>query len=225
MFTKNQEYIKNLILKINSEHKEIIVPVIVEEYAKPANCFPNVDEKIKRDGGSVVYGWSILIGQFLVEAERHAIWKSPNNELLDITPSTSEMTTTYFIPQDLVYTGQYIDNIRINKTKNIVVDDWCIVSSIRSAIFNTASRNGDYITIPKHIETLYYRYENINNIYYTYLMSGGNDNTNCFCSSGKPYNKCHGLMIKNECERDYERIIYLEKKYSKKYTLARASRS
>lgn len=212
MSAKDVKYINELIAKIGSDSKEVMVPVRVEFYAKPAECFPNVDEKVKRDGGSIVYGWSVLLGQFLVEAERHAVWKSPQEELIDITPSTSEMTTTLFIPEHLVYTGQFVDNIRVNSTDNKVVDDWIVLSSLRSKIFNTASRDGNYITFPKPMETLYFRYENLNNLYYSYLIAGGNEVTNCFCASKKAYNKCHGLTNNKDCERDSERIDYLRKK-------------
>lgn len=130
--SKDVKYINELIAKIGSDSKEVLVPVIVESYAEPANCFPNVAEKVKRDKGSIMYGWSVLLGQFLVEAERHAVWKSPQGELIDITPSTSGMLTTLFIPEDLIYTGQFIDNVRINSTANKVVDDWINVASLRS---------------------------------------------------------------------------------------------
>lgn len=164
---------EQLIEKIGSNHRELFLPIKEEKYAKPGNCFLNVQQKVKNDGGSIIYGWSVLNGDFLMEAERHAIWKSPNDELVDITPSTQNLDFTFFIPQELNYIGQFIDNVRINKTKNEVVDHWIIISSLRSKIFNTASRKGDYIEIPKHMQTLYYRYENLNNCYYSFLIYGG----------------------------------------------------
>ena len=207
----DKKYIDELIAKIGSDSKEIILPVKVEPYAKPANCFPNVAEKIKRDGGSIVYGWSVLLGQFLIEAERHAVWKSPHGQLIDITPSTSEMPTTLFIPEDLVYTGQYIDNVRVNTTKNKVVDDWIIVASLRSKILNTATRNGDYITFPIAMNPFYHKYEELNNLYYSYLYYGGTEETNCFCQSKKSYKSCHGLTNNDVCKNDSEKIKVLQK--------------
>jgi hypothetical protein len=207
---------EQLIEKIGSNHRELFLPIKEEKYAKPGNCFLNVQQKVKNDGGSIIYGWSVLNGDFLMEAERHAIWKSPNDELVDITPSTQNLDFTFFIPQELNYIGQFIDNVRINKTKNEVVDHWIIISSLRSKIFNTASRKGDYIEIPKHMQTLYYRYENLNNCYYSFLIYGGGTATNCFCNSSKPYNRCHSLTIRKDCERDGKRIDYLQKKYAPK---------
>ncbi len=206
-------YTEQLIEKIGSNHQELIVSVKVEEYAKPGNCFLNVQQKVKNDGGTIVYGWSVLNGDFLMEAERHAVWKSPNDELVDITPSTQNLDFTFFIPQELNYTGQFTDNVRINKTKNEVVDHWIIISSLRSKIFNTAFRKDDYIEIPKYMETLYYRYENLNNYYYSFLVYGGSMSQNCFCNSKKPYSRCHSMTIQKDCERDSKRIDYLQKKY------------
>lgn len=211
MSIKDVKYINELIAKIDSDSKEVMVPVSVEPYAKPAECFPNVDEKVKRDGGSIVYGWSILLGQFLVEAERHAVWKSPQEELIDITPSISEMTTTLFIPEDLVYTGQFIDNIRVNITANKVVDDWINIASLRSKIFNTASRNGSYITFPVSMNPFYHKYEELNNLYFSYLYYGGTEETCCFCQSIKPYKSCHGLTNNDDCKNDSERIDFMRK--------------
>jgi hypothetical protein len=205
------KYLNELVIKIGGISEPVTVPVIVESYARSAFCFPNVDDKVKRDGGSVVYGWSVLEGKFLIEAERHAIWKSPTAELIDVTPSTSELPTTLFIEQDLVYKGQYIDNHRINRTENKVVDDWINVCELRSKILNTATRDGDYITFPVFINDLYYRIEMLNNYYYSYLMTGGTETTNCFCSSRKPYNRCHGLTNSKDCERDSQRVDYLMK--------------
>lgn len=211
--SKDVKYINELIARIGSDSKEVIVTVQVEPYATPKNCFPNVEEKVKRDGGSIVYGWSVLLGQFLVEAERHAIWKSPQNELIDITPSTSGMETTLFIPYDLVYTGQFIDNVRVNATDNKVVDDWTIVASLRTKIFNAIrSKNGVSIRTPDPIMSLHHRYDNLNNLYFSYLNAGGTEETNCFCQSGKIYKKCHGTMTINDCKRDSERIDYLKRK-------------
>lgn len=209
MSVNDKDLINQLIKKIGSDFEPVMVPVRPEPYARPANCFPNVTEKVKRNGGSIVCGWSVLLGQFLVEAERHAVWRSSQDELIDITPSTSKMLTTLFIPEHLAYTGQYIDNIRINATANKVVDDWIIVATLRSKILNTATRNGDYITFPLKMNSFYYKYEELNNFYYSYLLYGGTDETKCFCQSRKPYRACHGLKNNDDCRIDSERIDHL----------------
>lgn len=200
------KYVNEIIRKIGSNSKEIIVPVKAEPYAKPANCFYNVDEKIKYDGGFAVYGWSIILGQFLVEAERHAIWQSPHGELIDITPSTSESPTTLFVFENLIYKGQYIDNIRINRTDNKVVDDWIEIYSLISKILSTASRNDNYLEFSKNLEVFYSEYGNLNNLYYSFLVHGGTETTNCFCSSQKPYKKCHGFTNFTKCKQDSKLI-------------------
>lgn len=212
MAVTDEDLINQLIKKIGSDSEPVIVPVKVEAYATAANCFLNVIEKVNRDGGSIIYGWSVLLAQFLVEAERHAVWKSPQGQLIDVTPSTSGMPTTLFIPEDLVYTGQYFDNVRVNATTNKVVDDWIIVASLRSKILNTATRNGDYITFPIPMNPFYFKYEELNNLYYSFLYYGGNEEMNCFCQSRKPYKKCHGLTNNEDCKKDSEKIDFLQKR-------------
>jgi hypothetical protein len=49
----------------------------------------------------------------LIEAEAHAIWKSPTGEMFDITPHTNNETTILFlVDPKMTYAGNCIPNIR-----------------------------------------------------------------------------------------------------------------
>jgi len=66
--------------------KPQFVPVRPEADAKILDCHPNVAAKVKRDGGSQVFGWQISVAPHLfLEAQFHCVWRSPDNRLLDIT--------------------------------------------------------------------------------------------------------------------------------------------
>lgn len=63
------------------------VPVVDDPHGLFGWCSDGVEEKIKSDGGKIVFGWTIWEWpNVLWTAEFHAIWRSPTDELIDITP-------------------------------------------------------------------------------------------------------------------------------------------
>lgn len=64
-----------------------------ENDASPLSCFQNVLIKVKKDGGGILFGWTFSYrfnaeyGDYLM-ATHHAIWCSPDQILLDVTPFT-----------------------------------------------------------------------------------------------------------------------------------------
>ncbi len=65
------------------------VRVQIDPLAKDNECYNNCVEKVKRDGGAVVVGWRITwattLGKYLRTKDHHAVWKSPEKELIDIS--------------------------------------------------------------------------------------------------------------------------------------------
>ena len=77
-------------------------------------CFPIVDEQIKAEGGTMVTGWALWEwpGVF-IEAEFHAVWRSPDNSLVDLTPNRILPSEIAFLPDPTKkYEGRQIDNVR-----------------------------------------------------------------------------------------------------------------
>ena len=74
------------------------VPVKPQEWSRPMECFTNVEQMVREYGGKqvngrVIWQWSNV----LVEAEAHAVWKSPDGQMIDITPHDNrEEQTLYF---------------------------------------------------------------------------------------------------------------------------------
>ena len=56
---KNKLFMELLLKKLNLEFEPEIVPVKVMISGKKNNCYNNVAEKIKQDGGSIHCGWAI----------------------------------------------------------------------------------------------------------------------------------------------------------------------
>ena len=104
MFTKQLHQYPTKIAEfcrvLNPDEQALQVDNIPESYAVYGVCDVNVAEKIRREGGEAVFGWDIFIlGDVLVEAEWHVIWRSPEGLLVDITPRPIEGEGTYFLPQ------------------------------------------------------------------------------------------------------------------------------
>lgn len=108
------------------EYDYEIIPVAVEDYSEALQCFPNVEEKVKRDGGKIHYGWSVHFNKnLIIEAERHAVWEDENGDLICITPNPFGLDEVIFLSDDIpVADNLLIDIVRMNITNNPLVNDW-----------------------------------------------------------------------------------------------------
>jgi hypothetical protein len=193
---KDDQLVKQLIDKIGVEAQPIFVELKPETNATPNECFPNVAKKIKEEGGSQVIGWQIWQTKNLIEAEFHAVWKSRNDELIDITPKPFHCSQILFI-QDIKrhYNGTQVDNIRINVSGDALVDDLILVCESIFKIENKGSRafkyeldlHGDELRIWEFLRQMK---DGLNLM----LNQGLTKYQTCFCGRSK-YRKCHGKML------------------------------
>jgi len=81
----------------------------------PANeCFSVVQTHVTKHGGTRVLGWALweMPGLF-VEAEFHAVWRSPTGEYLDLVPKTRPVARVLFLPSvDAMYEDRQVNNVR-----------------------------------------------------------------------------------------------------------------
>jgi hypothetical protein len=76
------------------------VPVVADQWGLYGWCSDGVVEKVKHDGGSILFGWTIWEWPaVLLNAEFHAVWRSPGGELADITPKPQREKTIIFVPK------------------------------------------------------------------------------------------------------------------------------
>lgn len=111
---KDKDYVISLCKSICPDSKCVYVPVKPLP-DKPANeCFSIVPEHIISNGGEQKFGWSIWHWPHVfVEAEFHAVWKSPKGALIDITPKSDSFGRILFLPDPhRFYDGRQVDNIR-----------------------------------------------------------------------------------------------------------------
>lgn len=204
-------YVQKLFEKLAAEYDPEIVPIRMEEYSKIRNCYVNVDEKIRRNGGKAILGWAIWQGAHICEAEHHAVWEDEEGSLWDVTPQSTAISELMFLPDDRYsYNGRAINNVRINITGNPVVDHFIYANDILFFSEQYETRiNDEEVAYPAIV--LKYR-EHLGNIIYflmAYLNDGGKMGTTCFCGSAKKYSACHGNefyknldVLKNELEKE-----------------------
>jgi len=76
----------------------VFVPVVDDPNGLFGWCSDGVSEKIKADGGGIVFGWTIWEWPNVMwTAEFHAVWRSPSGELIDITPKPKRESDILFV--------------------------------------------------------------------------------------------------------------------------------
>ena len=200
----SNRHIDKLLKKMNIDIEPEIVPVIPEHYAKYSQCYNNVEEKVRRDGGSIHYGWIIHQSKILCEAERHAVWELENEDLIDITPNPTGETEILFVSDnEYTYDGNDVDNFRMNITNNVVVDDFIQVCEARTKLYNLAERkNKDAIEMPIALANFTIAYTNLKDAYLIFINDGGSKHSQCLCGSKKQYKNCHGMILKKMINDD-----------------------
>ncbi len=189
--------VQKLITLLDTNTDPIYLDIIPEPYSRVVECFPSVKEKIKKDGGSLELGGQIWKSEILVEAEFHAVWKSPDGELRDITPKQIDIPKILFLPDPRAkYIGSQVDNIRINITKNRLVDDFIEISKAIFRIVNKGNRAFEYeLALSGQEAETYKTLQQMKHALQLMTIQGFNRNSPCFCHSGKKYKHCHGHKL------------------------------
>lgn len=126
-----------------------------------SECFSIVEQQVLKAGGQRVLGWGIWerTGVF-IEAEFHAVWRSPEGELIDIAPRLSLLETITFLPDtNRNYNGRQVDNVRKSLVKDMDVVRFLHLAKRRFEILNTgdlADQHGQ-ITLPKKLDREYWQ--------------------------------------------------------------------
>lgn len=200
-------YVEMLMDKLNAEFEAEFVPVVPALFSKEEQCFNNVAEKVKRDGGSSHYGWAVWQSDIICEGERHAVWESPEGNLVDITPRDSLSQILFISDNNLDYRGQLIDNVRINITSNKIVDDYIFLLECVELLFTYGNLiNEDRIDLPEPVAFLQQGFQEMSGTLLKYMFLGGTPETECFCAKGRAYQYCHGENIKENIESHIREI-------------------
>lgn len=185
--------IKRLIEKVAPGAKAIYLPVTPESAAVVNECFPNVQAKIERSGGSMLCGWQVWEWpHVLVEAEFHAVWQSPAGELVEITPKAQQEPRILFVPDPrLHYHGLPKDNVRLALRDDQLIRHFIRASELIVQVMNKGERISQYghISVPANeIMPLQQAREFLG----ASISLGLRDHEACLCESGQKYKRCHG---------------------------------
>ena len=161
------------------------VDIIPDKNAKMHNCFYNVDDVIKKYGGSKIYGWVIWKWpNILIEAEAHAIWKREDGKYIDVTPHEKNINKILFVPDmDMVYKGTIIRSKRMPLTNSPDTKRLIQLNEIRENIM--LNSEGDTYELPKNLFLELMKLEKQFNTI-------ARRNEPCPCNSGLKYKKCCG---------------------------------
>ncbi|HDY7790917.1 TPA: hypothetical protein RQK15_004195 [Vibrio vulnificus] len=192
----DDKWLNQLVTLIGTPSEPRFVGLKKESYSLRNECFPNVDEKVRRDGGSKVLGWQVWQTEYLIEAELHAVWMSPDGALLDITPKPFPISNILFIPDaSITYDGSQVDNIRLNTFGNSIVDDLIKVCEAKFLISNKGSRAQEYTLELTDDEAMYWDIlQQMQQGIPVMLSQGSTRHQACFCGNDK-YKKCHGKYL------------------------------
>lgn len=167
-----------------SKYEPVFVPVVADPKSLVNECFQNVDTYVKEHGGQRVLGRSIWQrANVLIEAEAHAVWKSPTGDMVDITPHTNNETSILFlVDHQMTYSG-CISNIRKALTSSPLVAEFIGLFNERDRIASESPLNT--FSLPTYMVRRMMEIEQV-------LNQRVDRNDSCPYQSGLKYKKCCG---------------------------------
>lgn len=202
MSTTTPRSINKNVLKLCSQittGTPLYVPVRPDGSAESQQCFQNVVRKINRDGGSQCVGWRIWERpELYVEAEFHAVWRTPLGELFDITPlPDDERTILFLFDKTRPYKDRQRDNIRMPIVESLPLRNIFAAKEQQFRILNRGSRARiaeGAISLRGVEMDEYERTEHRIAVAEKMLERGLNDRSKCLCESGRAYVRCCGKL-------------------------------
>lgn len=174
------------------------VRVVPLEGAQPNECFPVVNAHVNAFGGETIIGWCIWEHpNVFVEAEFHAVWKSPEGEYIDLTPKNETASKILFLPHPgLAYEGHTLNNVRLPISSHPALLEMLQAFDRRYEIMNRGDRAmqhgqitlegpeaAEYTNNEREIAALGMQIFHLYPTYGPYLP--------CPCNSGKKAKWCH----------------------------------
>ncbi len=195
--------VKRLIEKLGCKEDPIYIECAPEKGAKINDCFSIVEKRVSSHGGSSVFGWQIWKEKFLVEAEFHAVWRTTDDKLVDISPKADPQRRILFaIDDDAIYEGKQVDNVRLNIIGNRLVDDLIEVSEAMFRLLNRGDRAQQHkLTLPNDEARACQFLQDVRPKLEMMLKDSLNHQSRCFCDSRKKYKVCCGKQIRNLTKR------------------------
>jgi len=165
-------------------------------------CFQVVEDQVRTEGGTAVYGWSLWeMPTLYIEAEFHVIWRSPSGELLDIALKKSPIQCILFLIDPVRrYEGCQVNNIRKPLNKHPAVVGFLKTFDEEFELMNRGERAYQHGEIElEGNEALelqeIYRKRAMFGIEMSKLQPVIGPYDPCWCGSGKKVKWCHGVPV------------------------------
>ena len=188
--------------QINPSFSPVYLTIEPEAGCLARECFPNVRQKVEREGGRICYGWVIWEWpRVFIEAEHHAVYEGPDGSWQDLTPTMPEdpENERLFLPDaravyDFNNPGERRDNIRHALTQDSHIEEYLQLSAELSEIIRRIPGSpGLRVTVPRpdaiRIQAISKRRSHLQReIAHRYTAQGDP----CYCGSGRKFKRCHG---------------------------------
>jgi len=197
---QNNENILRAIAALGLKEKPIYVDITPDKDAVHGNCFLNVLKKVESTKGEMVLGWQFAEYSFMIEAEFHAVWKTPEGDLVDITPGVdpSAKKILFVTDKQKKFNGSRTNNFRFNTTGNPLIDDMIEIDHAKFRLEDKAHEVDAFgrviFTDEQNIKWL--ELDFISRVIDNMCRYNSTVNSPCFCNSGREYNACHRRLIK-----------------------------
>jgi hypothetical protein len=177
--------IEELACMITSNSQLRFIDVKVADTSRINECYNNVDTVVRANGGKRILGRAIWQwANMLVEAEAHAIWETPEGDLIDVTPNSYNEDHILFLEvPNMTYDGMVIGNIRLPLTNSPCVKELIELCEEMEAILSSTKEK--HVAMPGGLVKR--RLELTQQIS---RSAGRNDS--CPCGSGIKFKRCCG---------------------------------
>ena len=173
------------------------LPVRPASGARAMDCFSVVEARVRAHGGQSVTGWQLWEWPpFYLEAEFHAVWRSPNGQLIDLTPKEIPVHTILFLEDPTrPYGGRRRRNEMCALSGNPVIGDFIEACNEAESIVDLGDRALQ--TGPIKMTSLEkVRYGELMQqkqraLFHLQRMEGPRKADFCWCGSRKAYKVCH----------------------------------
>ncbi len=209
-------HIERLLTTLKAEYEPEIIPVRVEPDAKQKSCYYNVEEKVRRDGGKIFYGWAIWMSDYLCEAEHHAVWENGDGELVCITPSEEHYDEIMFVPDNnRAYKGVSISNVVLNISGSPLINDYIKLRYAVCKLYEYGKRKDvEVVIFPKCVNDAVTELDIASGAIEVFFLLGNKPTSYCYCRSRKPYRQCHGKDFEKKIQHCLDRVKKLLAEYS-----------
>jgi len=191
--TTIDENVNALVRKLGLPGPPQFVPVQTTPTSIVADCFANVDTQVAGSGGAKVYGWKLwLFPDVWVAAEFHAVWRSPQGQLIDVTPSSSGSTILFVSDPTRTYNGRTLNNVHHLISKKPIVAMYVELADLRTNFQESRRVNGALeVAFEGAHADLMTETTAAEGFLRALVRSGASRNHDCPCRSGDKFKQCH----------------------------------